>query len=290
MAAWLITGASSGIGHGIARAALARGEQVAVTARDTARLQDLVEAYPDHVLALRVDLADHASMVEAVRACEERFGGIDVLVNNAGHGYRATVEEGEEAGIREVYAANLFGPVELMRLVLPGMRTRRHGTIVNLSSIGAARGSLGSGYYGSAKAALELVSESLAAEVAHLGIRVMIVEPGAFRTAFYDERLGATEHPIADYDVLATRYRKGSFELRHDQPGDPDAGGEVIVRTVLGEVGPAGSTPGPDDALPMRLLLGSDAVRVVEGALEKRLAELHAWASVSAASDYAHER
>lgn len=280
MATWLVTGASSGMGHGVALAALKRGENVAVTARDTARLQDFVEQYPAQVLPLRLDLADRASMEAAVQEAEKRFGAVDVLVNNAGHGYRAAVEEGEPAGVREVFQANCFGPIELMRLVLPGMRERKSGTIVNVSSIGAVRGALGSGYYGGAKAALELVSESLAAEVAHLGIRMMIVEPGAFRTAFYDERLGATAHTIADYDVLAEKYRKGSFASNHDQPGDPEAGGEVIVRTVRGEAGRGGE-------LPRRLLLGSDAVRVVSDALEARLAEVRDWAEVSAQSDYA---
>lgn len=279
MGAWLVTGASSGIGEGVARAALSRGGCVAVTARDEGRLASLAELCPERVLPLRMDLADEESLARAVAATSERFGAIDVLVNNAGHGYRAAVEEGDPAGIREVYQANLFGPTELMRLVLPGMRERGCGTIVNVSSIGAARGALGSGYYGSAKAALELLTESLAQEVAPLGIHAMIVEPGAFRTAFYDERLGAAERPMAAYDGLAGRYRKGVVTSGHDQPGDPMAGGEVIVRTVLGEYG-------GHDGLPARLLLGSDATRIVSEALEARLSELRAWAQVSAQSDY----
>lgn len=143
MATWLVTGASSGIGEGVARAALSRGESVAVTARDEGRLASLAELYPEQVLPLRMDLADEESLARAVVATSERFGAIDVLVNNAGHGYRATVEEGDPAGIHEVYQANLFGPTELMRLVLPGMRERRSGTIVNVSSIGVARSAAG---------------------------------------------------------------------------------------------------------------------------------------------------
>ena len=158
-------------------------------------------------------------------------------------------------------------------MVLPKMRARRKGMIVNVTSIGAVRGALGNGYYSAAKGALELATEALAKEVKHLGIRTMLVEPGAFRTSFYDEGLKGSGASIADYDVLAAQYRKGNAVNLRNQPGDPEKGGEIIVETALRE-----------DA-PFRLLLGSDAVRAAETELEHRPTELRAWAGVSARSD-----
>lgn len=280
VATWLVTGASSGLGRGIATAALERGEQVAVTARDSARVRGFEDAYPGRALALRLDLSDRAGMKEAVRAVEGRFGGVDVLVNNAGHGYRAAIEESDPGQVAELFAANFFGPMDLARLVLPGMRARRRGTVVNVTSIGAVRGALGNGYYSAAKGALELASEALAKEVAHLGICVLIVEPGALRTGFYGDRLAAAAVTLADYDVLADRYRKTDATDSGDQPGDPVRAGAAVVATVLGDNGP----------LPQRLLLGSDAAAAATATLEGRLAELRAWATVSAQADYPADR
>lgn len=276
MATWLITGCSSGLGRGIAQAALERGENVAATARNVATIEDLAEAYPQQALPLRLDLADRASMKEALSAAAERFGGVDVLVNNAGHGYRAAIEESEPEQVAELFDTNFFAPFELVRLALPGMRAQHGGIVVNVSSIGAVRGAPGNGYYSAAKGALELASDALAKEVAHLGIRVLMVEPGAFRTGFYGDRLAATRHPIADYDVLAMRYRKGVAPDGEAAPGDPARGGRAVVETVLGDHGP----------LPQRLLLGSDAVKASIAELEARLGEILAWEQVSAECDF----
>ena len=260
---WLITGCSSGIGRGIAEAALRHGDKVAVTARRPSELTHFVGHYPERALSLRLDLNDTASLQRAVAAVENTFGNIDVLVNNAGHGYRATIEESEPEAVAELFQTNFFGPMDLTRQVLPGMRRRRSGTIVNVTSIGAVRGALGNGYYSAAKGALELASEALAKEVKEFGIRVMLVE-----------RLGESAHMLKDYDMLALSYRKGAQPDQGDQPGDPEKAGAVIVETILRE-----------DA-PFRLLLGSDAVSAARQTLTKRLNELEQWEAVSKQTDF----
>lgn len=273
MKTWLITGCSSGLGRGIAEAALKHGENVAVTARNTEKIKELAERYTDHALILRLDLNDGESMRNAVKRTIEVFGGIDVLVNNAGHGYRAAVEESEPEKIKELFDTNFFAPAELMKMVLLAMRAQKSGLIVNVTSIGAVRGALGNGYYSAAKGALELLTEALAKETEHLGIRTMLVEPGAFRTNFYGDGLRGTESRISDYEVLADRYRKENLVNNRDQLGDPMKGGEVIVDTIL------------SGKIPSRLLLGSDAVQAAQNVLKDRLREIEKWMEVSRKSD-----
>lgn len=176
-----------------------------------------------------LDLNDRDSMEQAVREAKSRFGTIDVRVNNAGCGYLAAVEESNPKEVEALFQTNFFGPARLMQLVLPQMREKRSGMIVNVTSIGAVRGALGNGYYSAAKGALELLTEAMEKETEHLGIRAMLVEPGAFRTGFYGERLKGSSLRIADYDVLADRYRKDRMTNAGNQPGDPDRGGEIIV-------------------------------------------------------------
>lgn len=273
MKTWLITGCSSGLGRGIAEAALKHGENVAVTARNTEKIKELAERYTDHALILRLDLNDGESMRNAVKRTIEVFGGIDVLVNNAGHGYRAAVEESEPEKIKELFDTNFFAPAELMKMVLLAMRAQKSGLIVNVTSIGAVRGALGNGSYSAAKGALELLTEALAKETEHLGIRTMLVEPGAFRTNFYGDGLRGTESRISDYEVLADRYRKENLVNNRDQLGDPMKGGEVIVDTIL------------SGKIPSRLLLGSDAVQAAQNVLKDRLREIEKWMEVSRKSD-----
>lgn len=167
---WLITGASSGLGDGIARAVLDRGDFAAVTSRDTSRLKSLAGQYPNQVFPVSLDLNSPASIRQAVKSVQERFGKMDVLVNNAGYGYRAAIEESEPEAVRELFAANFFGPMELTRQLLPQMREQRSGLIISVSSIGAVRSALGNAYYSAAKGALELACEALAKEVQPLGI------------------------------------------------------------------------------------------------------------------------
>ena len=271
---WLITGCSSGLGQGIALAALQSGGKVAVTARNPECLEQFVKQFPQQALPLRLDLNDEESMKQAVEETYRRFGSLDILVNNAGHGYRAAIEESRPDQVAELFQTNFFGPMELIRLVLPKMRAARQGMIVNVSSIGAVRGALGNGYYSAAKGALELATEALAKETESLGIRTMLVEPGAFRTGFDEKRLAESALKIPDYDGLAAQYRKGATPALHRQLGDPMRGGRVIVQTVL------------QKNAPFRLLLGSDAVNAAKTTLENRLRELHAWEDVSRQSDF----
>lgn len=269
MRTWLVTGCSSGIGRGIAKAALERGEQVVVTARNPQSVETLVKAYPKTAISVALDVTNTESIHNAVYIAEQRFGSIDVLVNNAGHGYRAALEEGEVAAIEEVFQTNVFGPLALMKAVLPGMRTQKQGAIINVSSIAAVYANVGSGYYAATKAALELLSDALYQEVTPLGIKVMIVEPGAFKTRFFDDSLRGTSIKIADYAETAGKTRKEALVNDGNQLGDPDKAGRVIVNTILGKT------------YPTRLVLGSDAVDFIRKKLQNRLQELEAWQGVS---------
>ncbi len=269
---WMITGASGGLGKGIAEAALHRGDAVALTSRSPAKLNALAAEFPKQAMTVKLELDRIGSMEKALHQVYARFGRIDVLVNNAGHGYRAAIEESEPTQVRELFETDFFAPMRLIQLALPGMRARHSGMIINVSSIGAVRGALGNGYYSAAKGALELASEALAKETAHLGIRVMLVEPGAFRTAFYGSELKESEMRILDYDALAQHYRKQT--VRHDQLGDPAKGGAIIVDTALRQ-----------DA-PLRLILGSDALQAAQMTLQGRLDELRTWQEISKKSDH----
>lgn len=277
MKTWLITGCSSGIGAGIARAVLRHGDHAVVTARKPEALAELVKEYPDTALAVKLDVTDGASIQAAVEEAKKKFGGIDVLVNNAGYGYRAAVEEGEPEQVNILFQTNVFGPVELIKAVLPLMRAQKSGVILNVSSIAAARSGMGSGYYAASKAALELLTDGLMKEVAPLGIQAAIVEPGAFRTHFYDTSLKGTAVKIDDYAETAGKNRKENIVNKQNQPGDPEKAGEVLVEVVEG------------GKLPKRLLLGSDAVKVVRAEMEDRIKEIDAWEDISRKTDYVEE-
>ncbi len=272
---WFITGCSEGgIGAGIARAVLKRGYNAVVTARNTEKSAGIVKDYPDTALALALDVTDKESIAAAVKAALTRFGQIDVLVNNAGYCYRSSVEEADRDGVNRMFETNFFGPVALIQTVLPGMRERRSGAIVNVSSIGAVRTGAASGYYAATKAALELMSEGLAAECKPLGIRAMIVEPGAFRTHFYDSSLKGADMTIGDYAETAWKRSPQNAVNQGNQPGDPAKAGDVLIDALESE------NP------PLRLLLGSDAVKIVRSALESRLQELDQWADASTRTDF----
>ena len=272
---WFITGCSEGgIGAGIARGVLAKGYRAVVTARDLSKIGGIAAEYPETALPLALDVTDPQSIRDAVRAATERFGQIDVLVNNAGYCYRSSVEEAEMDGVMRMYETNFFGPVRLIQAVLPGMRARRSGAIVNVSSIGAVRTGAASGYYASTKAALELMSEGLRAELDPLGIKVMIVEPGAFRTHFYDSSLKGSENTVGDYAETAHKRSVAQNVNARQQPGDPLKAGYPIIKAIEA------------DDTPLRLYLGSDALAAVRGALNARLEELEKWAEVSKTTDF----
>ena len=269
MSTWMITGCSTGLGRDLAQAVLAHGHQAVVTARDAAKVQDLADAFPETALAVALDVTDAAQVAEAVRQAEQRFGGVDVLANNAGYGYRAAVEEGEEGEVAQLFATNFFGAVAMTKAVLPGMRARRSGAIVNISSIGAQISPAGSGYYAASKAALEALSASLAKEVAPLGISITVVEPGGFRTDFSGRSLQQARSPIADYAETAGKRRKENDRTHGTQPGDPAKAAEAIIAAV-GSVEP-----------PSLLVLGQDALDGYRSTLEAKRQVLDAWEETS---------
>jgi NAD(P)-dependent dehydrogenase (short-subunit alcohol dehydrogenase family) len=180
MSTWLITGCSTGLGRALAEAVIAADHNAVVTARDVGNVADLAADNTDRVLPLPLDVTDTAQITNAVSQAEEKFGGVDVLVNNAGYGYRAAVEEGDDSDIRTLFETQFFGAVGMIKAVLPGMRARRSGAIVNISTIGVQIMPPGSGYYAASKAALEGMSGALHGELRPLGISVTVVEPGAF--------------------------------------------------------------------------------------------------------------
>jgi NAD(P)-dependent dehydrogenase (short-subunit alcohol dehydrogenase family) len=271
---WFLTGSSSGIGRELARAVLDAGHNAVVTARDPDAVRDVVDAHPGTALAVALDVTDGGQVAAAVRQAEERFGGVDVLVNNAGYGYRAAVEEGDDGDVAALFATNFFGPVALIKAVLPGMRARRSGAVVNISSIGARICPPGSGYYAATKAALEGLSGSLRKELAPLGIAVVVVEPGGFRTDFAGRSLQQSATPIADYAETAGKRRKENDTAHGTQPGDPARAARAILAAVE-----AGEPP----AL---LMLGSDALRAVRGVLDAQRAELRTWEETSLGTDF----
>lgn len=275
MTMWFITGCSSGFGRELAKAVLEAGWNAAITARDPARLDDLVAAYPETALALELDVCDHGQVEAAVGAAQERFGAIDVLVNNAGYGLRAAVEEADEADVRAQFDTNVFGLVDVTKAVLPRMRARRSGLIVNLSSIGGRTSIAGSGYYSATKFAVEGLSGALRAELAPLGIRVVVVEPGSFRTDFAGRSLTGSGEPIADYADTAGPRRKENDAVDGTQPGNPALAAAAIVAVAQ------------DAEPPFRLLLGRDALARARGELDEQRRELEAWAALSASTDFA---
>ncbi|MET9354596.1 oxidoreductase [Streptomyces sp. NPDC006617] len=270
---WLITGCSRGLGHALARHALERGDRVAVTARDTAGVAALVEAYGDRALALRLDVTDSASVAAAVERAEQEFGRIDVLVNNAGYGYLAAVEEGEDAAVRALYDTNVHGVVTVLKAVLPGMRERRSGRIVNISSFGGLAAFAATGHYHATKFALEGLSESLAAEVAPLGIAVTIVEPGGLRTQWAGTSMRQSPTRLEDYEQTAGSRRAATLSVSGRQPGDPVRAAAAIATAV------DAATP------PLRLLLGSDALAGARIRLERLRHEIDANEGLTRSTD-----
>ena len=276
MSTWFITGCSTGFGRALAETVLERGHSAVITARNPEVLGDLAAAHPHTALAVPLDVRRHDEVVTAVRTAEDRFGAIDVLVNNAGYGLRAAIEEADDADVRDQFDTNVFGLVDVTRQVLPGMRARRRGVVVNLSSIGGRTARAGSGYYSASKFAVEGLSGALRAEVEPLGIRVMVVEPGAFRTDFAGRSLVGSGVPIADYAPTAGPRRKENDRADGTQPGDPYRGAQAILSAA------ASTVP------PFRLLLGSAALARARVELDEQRAELELWAETSLSTDVAH--
>jgi NAD(P)-dependent dehydrogenase (short-subunit alcohol dehydrogenase family) len=265
MPTWLITGCSTGLGRALAEAVIGAGHNAVVTARDATKVADLADAAPDRVLPIALDVTEPDQVGSAVQQAQERFGGVDVLVNNAGYGYRAAVEEGDDAEVRTLFETHFFGAVALIKAVLPGMRARRSGAIVNISSIGATVTPVGSGYYAAAKAAVEGMSGALRGELAPLGISVTVVEPGAFRTDFAGRSLVQSAAAIDDYAGTAGQRRKENDTMDGNQAGDPAKAGAAIVTAVESSEPPA------------FLLLGPDALALYRYTADARTSEIAKW-------------
>jgi NAD(P)-dependent dehydrogenase (short-subunit alcohol dehydrogenase family) len=275
---WFISGCSAGFGQELTKQVLARGWKAVVTARNVDQVRALVEGREKDALALQLDVTNAEHVERAVRQAEEHFGRIDVLVNNAGYGYMSAIEEGEEQEVRAMFETNFFGLVRLTNRVLPGMRARRAGTIVNISSIGGLVGFAATGYYHATKFAVEGLSESLAAEVKPLGIQVLIVEPGPFRTDFAGRSIRATKSTLADYDATAGERRRQSRARSGSQAGDPVRGVEAIIQAV---------TSGEP---PLRLLLGKAALTMAQQKLESLRKDFEAWKETTLGADFPEGR
>lgn len=236
---WFVTGASTGFGRLLAKQALAQGDRVVATARRPEQIADLNQVAPERVLTLALDVTDDASVNTAVAAAIERFGRLDVLVNNAGYGLAGAIEEATEAEYMPVFETNVFGLIRVTRALLPQLRRQRSGHIVNLSSVGGLIGSAGWGYYNASKFAVNGFSEALAAELRPLGISVTIVEPGPFRTDFLGRSGKEAEARIADYDETAGKTREYFHAQAGKQPGDPAKASAAILAAVASPEPPA---------------------------------------------------
>ncbi len=274
MSTWLITGCSTGLGRALADAVIGAGHDAVVTARDVTRVADLADATPQRVLAVALDVTKPEQVTSAVRQAEERFGGVDVLVNNAGYGYRAAIEEGDDADVRALFETHFFGAVAMIKAVLPGMRARRSGAIVNISSIGVQLNPVGSGYYAAAKSAIEGISGALRGELAPLGISVTVVEPGAFRTDFAGRSLTQSATVIDDYAATAGQRRIETDTVHGSQQGDPAKAGAAIIAAVESSEQPA------------LLLLGPDALAVYRYIADGRTTEIAKWEQVTSGTNF----
>lgn len=271
---WFITGSSTGFGRVLADILLKRGDRVAVTARNPDQVQDLVSGYKNTGLALTLDVTKPEQVAAAVADAEKIFGQIDVLVNNAGYGYLAAVEEGEEEEVRAMFDANFFGLVALTKAVLPGMRARRSGHIVNLSSVAGFLANPSLGYYAATKFAVEAVSEALAKEVEPLGIRVTAIEPGPFRTDWGGRSLKLAQVPIPDYEETAGARKQVIAGRNGKQPGDPVRAAEAIITIV------------ESDQPPRNLVLGKIALDMTREKLAGLSQTIDQWEALTLGTDF----
>jgi len=275
---WLITGCSTGFGRGLAKLVLERSWCAVVTARNPDTIQDFTTAYDGRALVLKLDVTDPAQVAQAVQEAESRFGHIDVLVNNAGYGYLAAVEEGEDHEVRAMFEANFFGLAAMTRAVLPGMRQRRSGHIINISSVAGLVGFPGVGYYNATKFAVEGLSEALAKEVEPLGIKVLVVEPGPFRTDWAGRSLKQTGHPIEAYTETAGTRRAAISGGSGRQAGDPLRAAEAMIQAVESE------TP------PLHLVLGRMALENARAKFERMGRDFDQWEQTTLGADFPEDR
>ena len=274
---WFITGASRGIGARIAEAALAQGDAVVAAARDAASIEKRFGTHAA-LLPVALDVTDEAQAASAVQAALARFGRIDVLVNNAGYGLLGAVEEATADEVRRLYETNVFGLLNVTRAVLPAMRERRSGHVINISSLGGYQSGAGFGVYCSTKFAVEGLTEALHSELAPLGIHATVVEPGYFRTEFLDSAsLSVSPRILADYAATAGAVRQAATQINLNQPGDPVRLAQAVMQLA--------ATDNP----PLRLPLGTDTLQVIKDKhafVEKETAQ---WKGLAASTDFPKE-
>ena len=271
---WLITGCSTGFGRELAKEVLAKGYNAAVAARNTDDVKDIIEKYPDTSIALRLDVTVAAEINIAVKSTLERFGQIDVLVNNAGIGYFAAIEESEDEPVRRMFEINVFGLAKMTQAVLPVMRKQRSGHILNISSIGGLRSFPGVGFYNATKYAVDGFSEALSKEVGPLGIKVTIVAPSGFRTDWAGRSAKDSGIKIDDYDSTAGKNAGDIRGYSGNQPGDPVRAAKAMILVT--------ETANP----PLRLLLGAAALKGAMAKLEELKNDFDGWAETTVGADF----
>jgi len=271
---WLITGCSTGFGRYLALEALETGYKVAVAARKTTDIADIIAKYPETAIAVQLDVTDEKQIKEAVRATLEKFGKIDVLVNNAGIGYFGAIEESEEAEVRRMFEINVFGLARMTQEVLPHMRKQRSGHILNIASIGGLRSFPGVGFYNATKYAVDGLSESLSKEVAPLGIKVTIIAPSGFRTDWAGRSAKNSATIIEDYEATAGKNKGDIRGYSGNQPGDPVRAAKAMILVT--------ETENP----PLRLLLGEAAMKGARIKLDELKHDFDTWEAVTVGADF----
>ena len=270
---WLITGCSSGFGRAIAESAVAAGQRVIATARDVRSIADLEREGSCHVMTL--DITEASEIPKVIAEAAQQWGSLDVLVNNAGYGLIGAVEECGDEQIRRNFETNFFGPLNVIRAALPILRAQKSGYIVNISAAAAIANYAGFGIYGGAKAALDLMSESLRAELTPLGIKITVVQPGPFRTEFIARGLEKAAAQVEDYNASSGRFARLLESMNGKQPGDPARAAEAIVKMIL------------DGDAPLHLPLGKYVIKKLRDKAAALTREAEKWESVAAAADYA---
>lgn len=271
---WFITGSSTGFGRLLAEEILKRGERVIATARDITKVADLAKKYPDTARAFTLDVTKPAEITAAAEKAIKAFGQIDVLVNNAGYGVNGAIEEVSEEEFEPMFQTNIYGLIRTTRAFLPHFRERRHGNILNFSSIGGLIGGAGWGYYNVTKFAVEGFSEALAAEMKPLGVHVTVIEPGPFRTDFLGRSGKLAKRELPEYTQTAGQARTYLRTQAGKQPGDPQKAVEAIIRVV--------DSPEP----PLHLILGKIALTRFRDKLAQWEKEIAAWETVTEGTDF----
>ncbi len=272
--AWLITGCSTGFGRELAKEVLASGYKAAVAARNPDDVQDIIAAFPENAIAVKLDVTKPEEVQAAVAAAIQKFGRIDVLVNNAGIGYFGAIEESEEEEVRRMFEINFFGLASMTKAVLPLMRKQQSGHILNVASIGGLVGFPGVGFYNATKFAVDGYSEALSKECAPLGIKVTVIAPSGFRTDWAGRSANNSKTVIADYASTAGANKDTIRGYSGNQPGDPARAAKAMVKAVESE------NP------PLRLLLGAAAMKGARNKIELLKKDFDAWESTTVGADY----